>query len=328
MLRWIFVICLAWLCLEVSGQEVTRSTDIVVLRGKSYYLHTVLSGQTLFSICKFYGTSVEEVKALNGKKDDVLSLYEVLRIPYVETPVQQDEKYYYHRVQKGETLYSIARLYHIAPKKLLKLNSEYENQPLSVGAVVKLPLNEIVLQESGDAKAGVAEKSVAETGKRSVRKQEQKMESVRPVEEKVVSDTLPIPAYEESRNEGMWIAEVPVPTDAFVKIALLLPFSAGDYPLYDDTVKFQPMSLSARSEMFVGFYEGILLAVDSLKSLGYRVDLHVFDTERKSENVYGISEEINRLQPDLVIGPVYASTYRVMAGQLSSKNIPLVYPCL
>ncbi|MDE5612772.1 MAG: hypothetical protein K2I90_12240, partial [Odoribacter sp.] len=25
-------------------------------------------------------------------------------------------------------------------------------------------------------------------------------------------------------------------------------------------------------------------------------------------------------------GPVYASTYRVMAGQLSSKNIPLVYP--
>ena len=326
MLRLIFVICLAWLCLEVSGQEVTRSTDIVVLRGKSYYLHTVLSGQTLYSICRVYGTSVEEVKALNGKKDDVLSLYEVLRIPYVEPFVQQDEKYYYHRVQQGETMYSIARLYHIAPKKLLKLNSEYEDRPLSVGAVVKLPLNEIVRQEPDAAETDGTGTVVAENGKRSSRKQEQKIEKERLAEKKVVRDTLPVPAYEQRSDEEMVIPESPLSADALVKVALVLPFSAGDYPLYQDTVKLQPGGLSSRSEMFVGFYEGILLAVDSLKNLGYRIDLHVFDSERKSENVYWISEEINRLHPDLIIGPVYASIYRAMSDQLSDKSIPLVYP--
>ena len=124
----------------------------------------------------------------------------------------------------------------------------------------------------------------------------------------------------------MVIPQPPLSADALVKVALVLPFSAGDYPLYQDTVKLQPGGLSSRSEMFVGFYEGILLAVDSLKNLGYRIDLHVFDSERKSENVYWISEEINRLHPDLIIGPVYASIYRDMSDQLSDKTIPLVYP--
>ncbi len=43
-------------------------------QGKSYYLHTVKAKETLFSICKAYGASVDEVKALNDKKDNTLSI--------------------------------------------------------------------------------------------------------------------------------------------------------------------------------------------------------------------------------------------------------------
>ncbi len=58
---------------------------------------------TLYSICKAYGANIDEVKSLNDKKDNALSLYEVLKVPYTDPFVQQDDKFYYHKVVKGET---------------------------------------------------------------------------------------------------------------------------------------------------------------------------------------------------------------------------------
>ena len=127
MQRLIFLFVLLCFALAVAGQNVTiqKSADVVVIRGKSYYLHTVQPGQTLFSLCKAYGVSLEEVKAMNDKKDDNLSLYEVLKIPFVESGVQQDNKYSWHRVERGETIYSIARRFKLKTKELLKYNPEY-----------------------------------------------------------------------------------------------------------------------------------------------------------------------------------------------------------
>lgn len=44
------------------------------------------------------------------------------------------------------------------------------------------------------------------------------------------------------------------------------------------------------------------MALDSLKNEGYKIDLHIFDTQKSSERMYGIAAEINELNPDLVIG--------------------------
>ena len=86
MLKLLFLFLLLWSCGQVIGQgtAVTKSNDIVVIRGKSYYLHTVQPGQTLYSICKAYGANIDEVKSLNDKKDNALSLYEVLKVPYTD----------------------------------------------------------------------------------------------------------------------------------------------------------------------------------------------------------------------------------------------------
>lgn len=333
MLRFIFIIGLAWLGLEVFGQNavVSKSADVIVLRGKSYYLHTVQQGQTLYSICKAYGVDVEEVKALNEKKDNTLSLYEVLKIPYIEPFVQQDGKFYYHKVRKGETLYSIARLYAINPKRLLKYNGDYAGKPLSVGSVIRLPLQEITLPEQ------VSEKPYAEEIKSgtipeavTVPEKEKTAEiqiSVAGDTKILLQDTLPIPAKEEQQGIPAYLRETVVPAEPFVKIVLLLPLSARKYPVYQDSLEErQSVTLSSRSEMFIGFYEGILLAVDSLKNKGYKIDLHVFDTERSSDKMYMLAHEIDLLRPDLIIGPVYGSVYKALADNLKNKQIPLVYP--
>lgn len=346
MLKLLFLFLLLWSCGQVLGQgtAVTKSNDIVVIRGKSYYLHTVQPGQTLYSICKAYGANIDEVKSLNDKKDNALSLYEVLKVPYTDPFVQQDDKFYYHKVLKGETFYSIARLYKIKPKRLLKFNEGYaQNQPLAVGAVVKLPLAEIDLSVLGE------EEIEASVGKKQEIRPVRPVrnESVKKVEEASVTDILQDALMQKNEKTEQepeketttvigatdkmeipdYISEVVMPVDPFVKVALLLPFSAKDYPVFVDTlVEKMPVQISARSEQFISFYEGVLLAVDSLKNQGYKVNLKVFDTERSAEKMYTMVDEIDRLHPDLIIGPVYGSVYKALMDDLTNKNIPVIYP--
>lgn len=346
MLKLLFLFLLLWSCGQVIGQgtAVTKSNDIVVIRGKSYYLHTVQPGQTLYSICKAYGANIDEVKSLNDKKDNALSLYEVLKVPYTDPFVQQDDKFYYHKVVKGETFYSIARLYKIKPKRLLKFNEGYaQNQPLAVGAVVKLPLAEIDLSVLGE------EEIEASVGKKQEIRLERPVrnESVKKVEEASVTDILQNALMQKNEKTEQepeketttvigatdkmeipdYISEVVMPVDPFVKVALLLPFSAKDYPVFVDTlVEKMPVQISARSEQFISFYEGVLLAVDSLKNQGYKVNLKVFDTERSAEKMYTMVDEIDRFHPDLIIGPVYGSVYKALMDDLTNKNIPVIYP--
>ena len=343
MLKLLFLL---WSCGQVLGQgtAVTKSNDIVVIRGKSYYLHTVQPGQTLYSICKAYGANIDEVKSLNDKKDNALSLYEVLKVPYTDPFVQQDDKFYYHKVVKGETFYSIARLYKIKPKRLLKFNEGYaQNQPLAVGAVVKLPLAEIDLSVLGE------EEIEASVGKKQEIRPVRPVrnESVKKVEEASVTDILQDALMQKNEKTEQepeketttvigatdkmeipdYISEVVMPVDPFVKVALLLPFSAKDYPVFVDTlVEKMPVQISARSEQFISFYEGVLLAVDSLKNQGYKVNLKVFDTERSAEKMYTMVDEIDRFHPDLIIGPVYGSVYKALMDDLTNKNIPVIYP--
>lgn len=346
MLKLLFLFLLLWSCGQVLGQgtAVTKSNDIVVIRGKSYYLHTVQPGQTLYSICKAYGANIDEVKSLNDKKDNALSLYEVLKVPYTDPFVQQDDKFYYHKVLKGETFYSIARLYKIKPKRLLKFNEGYaQNQPLAVGAVVKLPLAEIDLSVLGE------EEIEASVGKKQEIRPVRPVrnESVKKVEEASVTDILQNALMQKNEKTEQepeketttvigatdkmeipdYISEVVMPVDPFVKVALLLPFSAKDYPVFVDTlVEKMPVQISARSEQFISFYEGVLLAVDSLKNQGYKVNLKVFDTERSAEKMYTMVDEIDRFHPDLIIGPVYGSVYKALMDDLTNKNIPVIYP--
>ena len=265
-------------------------------------------------------------------------------MPYTDPFVQQDDKFYYHKVVKGETFYSIARLYKIKPKRLLKFNEGYaQNQPLAVGAVVKLPLAEIDLSVLGE------EEIEASVGKKQEIRPERPVrnESVKKVEEASVTDILQNALMQKNEKTEQepeketttvigatdkmeipdYISEVVMPVDPFVKVALLLPFSAKDYPVFVDTlVEKMPVQISARSEQFISFYEGVLLAVDSLKNQGYKVNLKVFDTERSAEKMYTMVDEIDRFHPDLIIGPVYGSVYKALMDDLTNKNIRVIYP--
>lgn len=346
MLRFLLLFCILSMAAGMQAQEhtVKKSSDIVVIRGKSFYLHTVEAGQTLFSISKAYGVDVEELKKLNDKNDNTLSLYEVLRIPYVEPFVQIDKNFYYHKVQKGETIYSISRMFDIKPRRIFKFNDKYgQNEPLAVGAVIRLPLNEIdrtvIARLEKDASTVKPEDNTSVVVKGA---EENKDKQVKPEEGKKVSlpdepdkkageqqkDVLVVGSGDDSAQDmPPFIQDVVILGEPYVKVALMLPFYAHEYPTVSDTLNTPVYtSLSSRSEQFVYFYEGVLLAVDSLKNCGYKIDLRVYDTEKNPDRIFPVVQELNNWKPDLIIGPVYGSVSRAVIENLENKNIPVIYP--
>jgi murein DD-endopeptidase MepM/ murein hydrolase activator NlpD len=107
-------------------------------------------GQTLYSIGRANGMTVATLASANGIKPP----YEVhagqrIRIPGVDephaeaayAPVNQNfsTKTSVHRVESGETLFSLGRSYGVHPYKIADLNDLSHNATLTVGQKVRIP---------------------------------------------------------------------------------------------------------------------------------------------------------------------------------------------
>lgn len=340
-----FCLFVIWGPLRAQTPAIKKSADVVVIRGKSYYLHVVEEGQTLFSICKAYGVDLETVKQVNDKSDNTISIFDVLKIPYTEPYVERDGKYYYHKVEKGETLYSISRRFGVKIKRILKENEQYNRNSLGIGDIVRLPLNEI--EENTTSSPVISsvkpedEISGADTETKNVKEQPVQHGFIGETDrDSAIDDTLyltgenPVFATALKEEKPDFVSDPFIPENKYVKVALLLPFHASENMRINPPLNLPDSLMTERvkrqilhkSEQFVYFYEGILMAVDSLKKGGFKIDLHVYDTEKNTEKMHLLTEEINALNPDLIIGPVYGSEYKVIAENLTNKNIPLVYP--
>lgn len=94
--------------------------------------YVVKSGDTLWSIAKKYGVSVDELKEKNNLTSNALSINQVLLIPTVLEEVPEEETGEYYTVVSGDTLYSIANKYGLTVDELKSLNNLSSNL-LSIG---------------------------------------------------------------------------------------------------------------------------------------------------------------------------------------------------
>jgi hypothetical protein len=77
---------------------------------------------------------------------------------------------------------------------------------------------------------------------------------------------------------------------------------------------------------FVEMYEGILLAADSLRSLGLVVELDVYDTGDDTIAIEKLISTGKLREADLILGPVYSAGLENVAKYASNFNIPVVSP--
>ena len=100
-------------------------------------IYTVVKGDTLSKIASEFNTTVAELKRLNNLTTDLLQIGQKLFIPITTgTP-----NYNTYTVQKGDTLYAIAKMYDITVDELKRLNNITGNN-LYIGQQLIVPTTE------------------------------------------------------------------------------------------------------------------------------------------------------------------------------------------
>lgn len=99
--------------------------------------HTVAKGDTLYSLAKKYGVTVDEIRSANSMSGNDLYAGQKLAIPVKTQPRQITYESY--TVKAGDTLYSIARRYEISVEELREINGLSSSSVLKTAQKLKVP---------------------------------------------------------------------------------------------------------------------------------------------------------------------------------------------
>lgn len=267
--------------------------------------YTVLTGETLFSISRRFGLTVEELLHLNPEVKDGLKAGQTIRLKERDE-INQEYKiikeydtivnYIYHRVRRGETLYGLGQRYEISIDDILKYNP-HALDGLQPRQVLQIPVYEII-------------------------------------ERRVVREVTPVEPV-ETPTDTVDIQPVPIEChplpdpEKVYNIAIMLPFFL-DPPMHipdeSDTLGIIPEPNPNKPYEFMQFYYGAMLAIDSLKREGLNARVYVYDVDNTQESVTRFLENPELLYMDLFIGPLFAGSFERVARYAREHQINIVNP--
>lgn len=321
---------------------------IVYVNGAKYYVHTVAAGETLYSLSKRYGTTVEEIVEYNPTVADGLKPDVTLKIP-VKAEVAQEKKkrrdYEYHTVAAGETLYSIAHRYSISVETVMADNPTVDPSQLAVGTRLYIRKSDIGSVEAAQVKDEwesyrdnlntVApdgyEYHIVQAGEtvyslsRRYGMTEEELLALNALPDGLKAGGLILVPSQSGKRESEAV-ESPagrrtpegaagqfeaVESGRALQVALLLPMTRD----------------GAVNNNYVDFYRGFLMGAEHLKLSGRSVELTLFDTEQRPAKVAEIvAGDFEDAEPDIIIGPVYENTIAGVLEYAEAHNIPVVSP--
>lgn len=256
--------------------------------------HTVVKGDTPYSLAKKGGCTVDELNALNPDIKNGLKIGQVVRIPVkytapvqkpVETVEQPDtpkqpqpvvtftDTVISHTVRDDETLYSISKRFMVPVIELQEFNKLKSNK-IKPGDVIRIPMKK---------------EQVKQIEVRSV-------EPIKP-ERKIDQELL-------FKNKDEY------------HIAVMLPFYLDGGTGSSEALK----------NIATEFYMGIELAADSLEDLGLKAVLHVYDVANDSLDVVNTLKKPEMKNMDLIIGPLLPQGAEIVGNWCKANQIRLVCP--
>ena len=131
--------------------------------------------------------------------------------------------------------------------------------------------------------------------------------------------------YIEMPNEGR--KYLPNGTEIIhpeVNVTLLLPFFLQKNAMNpDEGIINKPKEIYEHTYQFLEYYEGMLIALDSIKKLGISVTLNVIESNNDSATT-----NISKIQTNtnFIIGPVFPKTFPAAAGFAKRHAIPIISP--
>jgi len=289
-----------------------------------YTVHPVVSGETEYSLEKRYGITHEEMLKYNPALQNGLKSGMKLKIPVkiASKPIEPStilQSFSKYRVEKGETLFSLSSRFGVEANELKKANPSLFSRSLEVGETILIPLHSRIVSSVENSNKNTSVQNSWDS-KNVV---ENEPSNCLPITEKTnqkykVGLLLPFDLSENNKNEPVSINK-----------ELLLSkinFSNQDAPATSDTaIMVNGTNIDQKAEGFLEFYEGTLLAIDSLQRKGMNVELLVFDVSNQ-QTINALLQMEEFLDLNLIIGPVYPELQESVASFAAKNRIPMVSP--
>lgn len=276
--------------------------------------HKVLAKQTLYSLSKKYNISIDSLNKANPIiEKEGLEIGMELLIPVQQAKIESEEERIVavedslklHEVKPKETLFSLSRLYGVSVDSIQLVNDGLK-EGLKIGTSIRIPqLNPNYEPEVVEEIKEDTIDTLAITG--------------RPVK---IAILLPFYLNENFPEEESQEGEVEeAPKKEEIKKSKL----KGKFEQLMLEIEEEP-EIYKRSEVALNFYQGIKIALDSLKNEGLWCQVDVYDTENNIDSVKAILKKEELKNADLIIGPLYRSNFKVVSKFAKENNIPIISP--
>ena len=129
---------------------------------QTWHYYTVVRGDTLYAIATRFNTTVEELERLNGLTDTTIFVGQKLKVPGPANAEETGPVVYV--VQKGDTLFSIARRFGVDMEELARANGITDPSTIYVGQRLVIPggratpARQLYYVQPGDTLTGIAQK--------------------------------------------------------------------------------------------------------------------------------------------------------------------------
>ena len=347
-MKFLRVLCLATiLSVAPAGMIVAQSTA-------GHFIHTVTKGQSLYSISSMYNVSIADIVKENPGSDAGIKVGQSLKIPQ-----NGDNQVTFHTIQSGETLYKLSVKYGVSVERICQANPGLSAKNFRVDQVIAIPpvaKSEQVSAEmidqlpSSPAKVEKKDESL-KPNCRDMHRVERKETVYSICKQYGITEEELLAANPEIKNKklkkGKFLC-IPYPketantttptqpqtnldatlTDAqlfdknkkknekisTIKAAVVLPFNTDGTGTRDEQVRM------------VEYYEGFLMAMDSLKKQGISIDLYTYDSGKTASSVNKILNKAEMKNMDIIFGPAHPEQVKPMAEFAQKHNSRLVIP--
>lgn len=336
---YVLTLCLSFCSVSISSQNNKARIITTNELNDNIFYHTIERGQTVYSIATMYGVTVDDIYRLNPESCESIKAGATLKIPQRDAgsaPMgNAEDNFLYHTIQPKETLYSLSIRYAVPGPDIIEANPGLSTSTFTIGKTIRIPATPIetlptkeVKSVTKDIEYTVAKKETMYricrkfniSSTELIKRNPELKNGVKagmvikiPVETKeTVTETAPV-MHERDVNA---LLSVPKKIERvnMIKVALLLPFMTNE-----------PRP-SSNTQRFIEYYEGMLLAVDSLRNSGCSIELSVFDTGNGTKKIKEILKEDALKEANLIIGAVQNDQIAPVAEFAEKNNIKYVIP--
>ena len=198
------------------------------------------------------------------------------------------KKFYIHTVKKKQSLNDIAEIYGVTVYDILSENKDVKKTNPKAGTIIRIPYKEVVVEEVFDEDELIEQDSIVYA-----------------------------PEF------------VPTNFDAerLYKVALMMPLYLEQVD--DKFLSEEPNNkqLLAKPFSYLHFYEGFMIAVDSMISkYDMKIDLKVYDVDQDTNKVIAALNDTCLAKMDIIVGPFHLKPFERVNAFANENEIMIVNP--